>query len=92
MAVIRTTDRVLPNPVAVLGADSNGLGYVLDLCCFCSFTFGIAINRVHTTVFVKRFPEQDQKSQWRQGEYCEEEVKYKHLMSLYDQTLTTTDR
>jgi hypothetical protein len=44
------------------------------------------------TVFVKRFPEQDQKSKWRQGEYRQEEVKYKHLMSLYDQTVTTTDR
>ena len=92
MAVIRTTDRVLPNPVDVLGADSNGLGYVLDLCFVCSFSFGVAINRVYTTVFVKRFPEQDQKSKWRQGEYCEEEVEYKHLISLYDQTATTTDR
>ena len=90
--MIRTTDGVLPNPVAILGSDSNGLGYVLDLGLFCSFTFGIAINRVHTTVFVKRFPEQDQESKWRQGEYCEEEVKHKHLMSLYDQTVTTTDR
>jgi hypothetical protein len=57
-----------------------------------SVFFVVAINRVHTTVFVKPFPEKDQKSKWRQGKYCEEEVKYKHLMSLYDQTVTTTDR
>jgi hypothetical protein len=89
---MRTTDGVLPKPVAVIGSDSDGLGYVLDLCFFCSFSFGVAINRVHTTVFVKPFPEKDQKSKWHQGEYCEEEVKYKHLMSLYAQTVTTTDR
>ena len=29
--MIRTTDGVLPNPIAVLGLDSNGLGYVLAL-------------------------------------------------------------
>jgi hypothetical protein len=57
-----------------------------------SVSVGVAINRVHTAVFVKHFPEQDQKSKWRQGEYCKEEVNYKHLMSLYDQTVTTTDR
>jgi len=72
------------------------------LCCvmsrisvlLASSRFGVAVNRVRSAVFVKHFPEQDQESKWRQGEYCEEELKYKHLMSLYDSTVTTakTDR
>src|SRR5580704_13912016 len=54
----------------------------------CNFGCGVPINRMHTEVFVKRCPEQDQESKWHQGEYCEAEIKYEHLMSLCEKTVT----
>jgi hypothetical protein len=59
---------------------SPACSHILDLCSvFIRLSVLLSIDRVHTTVFVKHPPEQNQHSDRRQREYCKEEVKYKHL-------------